>query len=142
MKTRERTKAEVEEPRSYASAARPSTPGEMTKAEPADIRGGESEQTPDARARMMWLRVMVGLYVAIATVSMATGKGLDAIYWASIALFFAVTAQPPERVPKLLRLFSIAALVVLGVIKIVMWILEAKGALTAGFSQTLWQCAG
>ena len=127
MKTRESTKAAVGDSSSYASAARPPAPGEMTKAEPADVKGVEPEQTPEARAKLKWMRVLVGLNVVIATVSLAEGKGLDALYWASIALFFAVSAQPPGRVPKLLRVFSVAALVVLGVIKVVLWILEVRG---------------
>ena len=142
MKTRERTEPAAEGFSSYASAARPSTPGEMTKAAPADVEGAAPEQTPEARTRLKWLRVAVGLNVAIAAFSMVMGKGLDALYWASIALFFAVMAQPPERVPKLLRIFSIAALAVLGLIKVVLWILEIKGALAAGFPQTLWPDAG
>jgi hypothetical protein len=127
MKTQEFTKAAAVEPRPYASAARPSTPGAMTKAEPADVERAESEQTQDAGAKLRRLRWIVGLYVAIATVSVAMGDALDSIFWASIALFFALLAQPSERVPKLLRYFSIAALVMLGIVKTVLWILKTRG---------------
>jgi hypothetical protein len=127
MKTQEFTKAATVEPRPYASAARPSTPGEMTKAEPADVERVESEPTQDAGTKLRRLRWMIVPYVAIATVSVAMGDAFDSIYWASIALFFAISAQPPERVPKLLRYFSIAAMVVLGVVKVVLWILKARG---------------
>ena len=127
MKTQERPKAAVEEPRSYASAARPSAPGEMTKAEPADITKAEPEETPDAAAKRRMLRWIVGLYVVIAAVAVALGNAFDSIYWASIALFFAIAAQPRGRVPKPLRYFSIAAVSVLAVVQIVLLILKLKG---------------
>ena len=126
MKTRDRTKAAVEEPRPYAPAARPSTPGEMTKAEPADITKAEPEETPDAGAKRRKLRWLVGLYVAVAAISVALGEGFDSIYWASLALFFAIAAEPRERVPKLLRYFAIAAVVVLAVVQVVLLILKLK----------------
>jgi hypothetical protein len=127
MKTRERTKAAAEEPRSYASAARPSTPGEMTKAESADITKAEPEETPDAGVKSRKLRWIVILYVVSATVAVALGNVFDSIYWASIALFFAISMQPRERVPKLLRYFSIAAAVVLAVVQFVLLILKVRG---------------
>jgi hypothetical protein len=127
LKTQERTKTAVEEPLSYASAARPATPGEMTKAEPADVTKVEPEETPDAGVKRRNLRWIVGIYVVIATVSVGLGNAFDSIYWASIALFFAIVAQPRERVPKLLRYFAIAAVVVLGILQLVLMILRLKG---------------
>ena len=127
MKTQEHTKAAVEEPRPYAPAARPSTPGEMTKAEPADITKAEPEKNPDAGEKRRMLRWVVGIYVIIATVSVALGNAFDSIYWASIALFFAIAAQPRERVPKLLRYFATAAVLVLAVVQVVQLILKLKG---------------
>lgn len=125
MKKQERAEATPEEPGWYAAAARPSTPGEMTKAEPAGVTKAEPEESPDAGANRGRLRWIVGPYVAFASVSVAQGEGFESMYWASLAFFFAVAAQPPERVPKLLRYLSIAAVVVLGVVKTVMWIQKA-----------------
>jgi hypothetical protein len=124
MKTREPTKAADEEPRWYASAARPSTPGEMTKAEPADLAEAEPEEDAGAKRRKM--RWIVVLYVVIASVAVALGNVFDSIYWAALALFFAIAAQPRARVPKLLRYFATAAALVLAVIQIVMLILKIK----------------
>ncbi|HEX8283844.1 MAG TPA: hypothetical protein VF588_10840 [Pyrinomonadaceae bacterium] len=126
MERRESTKA-VEEPTPYASAARPSTPGEMTKAGVADIARADSEESPDSGEKRGKLRWFVGIYVVLATLSVALGEGFDSIYWASLALFFAIAAEPRDRVPKLLRYFAVAAVAVLGVVKLVMLILKAKG---------------
>ncbi|MDT5272176.1 MAG: hypothetical protein QOH49_4362 [Acidobacteriota bacterium] len=124
MKTQERTKAAAAEPRWYASAAQPSTPGEMTKAEPADLTQAEPEEDAGAKRRKM--RWFVILYVVIATVAVALGNTFDSIYWAAVALFFAIAAQPRERVTKLLRYFAAAAVLVLAVIQFVMLILKIK----------------
>jgi hypothetical protein len=126
MKTRERTKSTAEEPRWYESAARPSAPGELTKAEPAGLTEAGPEEGEDAGAKSRRMRWIVIIYVLIATVAVALGNVFDSIYWAAIALFFAVAVQPRERVPKLLRYFSIAAVMVLGVVQIVLFILKHK----------------
>src|SRR5215213_3303846 len=103
MKSQERTKTEAEEPPWYASAARPSTPGEMTKAEPADLTKGEPEENPDAGMKSRKMRWIVGIYVVVASLAVARGNVFDSIFWASLALFFAIAAQPREHVSKLLR---------------------------------------
>lgn len=117
MKTRERTKPTAEESRWYESAARPSTPGEMTKAEPADLAQAEDEENAVEKGRRM--RWIVVLYVVIATIAVALGNVFDSIYWAALAFFYALAAQPRERVPKLLRYFSAAAVIVLTVVVLV-----------------------
>ena len=127
MKTQERTKAAAGEPRPYAPAAHPSTPGEMTKAEPADITKAEPEENSDAGAKRRKMRWIVGTYVVVATIAVALGNVFDSIYWASIALLFALTLQPRERVPKLLRYFAAAVVVVLTVVQVVLLILKLKG---------------
>jgi hypothetical protein len=127
MKTQERTKAAAGEPQWYAPAARPSTPGGMTKAEPADVTETEPEENPDAGAKRRKMRWIVVIYVVIATVAVALGNVFDSLYWASIAFFFAIAAQPRERVPKLLRYFAVAAVAVLAVAQFVLLILKGKG---------------
>lgn len=122
MKTPERTKAG--EPRWYESAAHPSTPGELTQAEPDERAQAESEE--DAVAKRRKMRWIVVTYVVIATVAVALGNVFDSLNWAAIALFFAIAAQPRERVPKLLRYFATAAVLMLAVIQIVMVILKIK----------------
>ena len=126
MRTQERTKAAGGSSPSYASAARPPAPGELAKAEPAGIAQAGPEESADAGAKRKWLRWVVGLYVAIATVAVAMGNMFDSIYWASIALFFAVASQPRERVPKPLRYFATAAVLALGVFQLVRWILMLR----------------
>ncbi|MFL6257718.1 MAG: hypothetical protein ACJ74T_22155 [Pyrinomonadaceae bacterium] len=117
LKTQAPTRAE--EPRLYATAARPSTPGELTKAEPAGITQAEPEENADAGVKSRKLRWIVGLYVVIATVAVALGNVFDSIFWASVAFFFAVSMQPKERVPKLLLYLAFAAMFVLTVIKVI-----------------------
>jgi len=124
MKSQERTKTEAEEPPWYASAARPSTPGEMTKAEPADLVQAEPEEDlVEKRRKMRWIVV---LFVVIATVAVAIGNVFASINRAAMALFYAIAAQPRERVPKFLRYFATAAVLVFAVIQIVMLILKIK----------------
>lgn len=124
MKTPERPKAGAGEPRWYASAARPAPPGELTKAEPDDLARAEPEE--DAVAQRRTLRWVVPIVVVAATISVAAGNVLDSIFWAAAALFYAIAARPRARVPKLLRYFSIAAVVVLAVVQLVMLILKLK----------------
>ena len=126
MKTQEPGKAEAGEPQWYASAARPSTPGGLTKAEPADLTT-EPEQHTGAGLSSRRVAWIVGIYVVVASVEVALGRWFDSIYWASVAFFFAISLQPRERVPKLLRYFSIAAVLVLTVVQVVMLILQLKG---------------
>ena len=124
MKTRERTKPAADKPRPYASAEPPLTPGEMTKAEPADLVQAEPEEDlVEKRRKMRWIVV---LFVVIATVAVAIGNVFASINWAAMALFYAIAAQPRERVPKLLRYFATAAVLVFAVIQIVMLILKIK----------------
>ncbi|HEX8721726.1 MAG TPA: hypothetical protein VF736_13915 [Pyrinomonadaceae bacterium] len=126
MKTREHTKAAGGEPPSYASAARPPAPGGLTKAGHAAPAQAEPAEDADAGAKRRWLRWAVGLYVAVATVAVALGNTFDSIYWASIALFFAVASRPRGRVSKPLRFFATAAVLVLAVVQIVKSILKAR----------------
>ncbi len=128
MKTRERSKPTGDESGWYASAARPSTPGEMTRAEPADLAQAEDEENADAGAKRRKMRRAVVIYVAVATMFVALGNVFDSIYWAAAALFFAISAQPRARVPKLLRYFSVAAVVVLTAIVFARLIMKHWGA--------------
>lgn len=125
MKKQERTKTASEEPGWYTSAAHPSLPGELTKTEPADLVQGESEEEADAKRRRR--RWPIIIYVAVATMAVALGNVFDSMYWAAVALFFAIAAQPRERVPKLLRYFASAAVMVLAIIQTVMFILKSRG---------------
>jgi hypothetical protein len=126
MKTQGRPKGAAEEPRWY-SAAHPSPPGEMTQAEPADLRQAEPEKQTGAGVSGRKVRWIVGIYVVVATIAVALGNVFDSIYWASIALLFAISLQPRERVPKLLRYFALAAVVALTVVQVVLLMLKIKG---------------
>ncbi|MBV8858326.1 MAG: hypothetical protein JOZ02_15445 [Acidobacteria bacterium] len=126
MKTQEREKGAAGEPRWYESAARPSPPGQMTQAEPADLAGAEPEKSTGAGVSMRKVRWIVGIYVVVATAEVALGRWFDSIYWASVAFFFAVSLQPRERVPKPLRYFALAAMLALTVVKVVLVLLELK----------------
>ena len=127
MKPREPTKTTAKEPNWYASAARPTAPGALTKAEPADLAQTEPEQKTSVGVSRRKVRWIVGIYVVVASIALASGRGFDAVYWAAVAFFFAVSLQPRERVPKLLRYFSIAVVLVLTVVQVVMLILQLKG---------------
>jgi hypothetical protein len=127
MKTQEPTKSATGEPQWYASAARPSTPGELMRAEPADLTQAEPEESPEAVGKRRKMRWIIVTYVVIASAAVAMGHVFDSIYWAAIALFFAVSLQPRERVPKLLRDFSFAALLVLTAVQVVLLIMKLKG---------------
>ncbi|MFL6332800.1 MAG: hypothetical protein ACJ754_05575 [Pyrinomonadaceae bacterium] len=127
MKRQEPTKPATGEPQWYESAARVSTPGGLTKAKPGCVAKAEPGENPDAVGKRRKMRWIVGIYVVVATAAVATGNVFDSIYWAAIALFFAVSLQPRERVPKLLRYFSIAAVLALTAVQVVMLILKIKG---------------
>lgn len=124
MKRQEPTKPATGEPQWYTATARPPTPGELTKAEPADITTEPEKHTGLSSRRVGWI---VGIYVVVASVEVALGRWFDSIYWAAVALFFAVSLQPRERVPKLLRYFAAAALLVLTAVQVVLLILKLKG---------------
>jgi len=132
MKTQERAKTAAEEPRWYASAAAPPTAGALKKAEPADIKtepadlATEPEQNAGSVFSRRKVRWIVGIYVVVAAIAVAMGRGFDSIYWASIAFFFAVSLQPKERVPKLLRVFAITVMLALTVVKVVMLFIDLK----------------
>ena len=126
MKTRERTKPEAEGPQWYESAARPPGPGALTKAEPDGLVRAEPEENADAVRKRRKMRRVVVLYVVIATVAVALGNVFDSLNWAALALFFAIAAQPGERVPKLLRYSAVAAVLVFGIIQIVTLILKIR----------------
>jgi hypothetical protein len=126
VKTRGRTKSEAEEPHWYESAARPTAPGALTKAEPDDPARAEPEEDADAVEKRRKMRWIVVTYVPIATAAVAMGNVFDSMNWAALALFFAIAAQPRERVPKLLRYFATAAVLVLAIMQIVRWILHFK----------------
>lgn len=128
MKTRKPTMHTAEESRWYESAARPSTPGEMTKAEPADLAQADDEENADADAKRRKMRWAVVVYVVVATMFVALGNVFDSIYWAAAALFFAISAQPRARVPKLLRYFATAAVIVLTAVVFVRLIMKLWGA--------------
>jgi hypothetical protein len=128
MKTREREKGAAEEPRWYTAAAQPPAPGEMAQAEPADLKQAEPEKQTGAGVSSRKVRWIVGIYVVVATAAVALGNVFDSVYWASIALYFAISLQPRERVPKPLRYFSLAAVLALTVVQVVLLILKLKGS--------------
>ncbi len=110
MKTRERTQPEAEEPRWYESAARPSVPGGLTKAEAADPTRAEPAQDAGAGVnRRKKLRWLAGVYAVVAAVWLIAGREFDATFWAALAFLFAIEGESRRRVPKLLRYFAVAA---------------------------------
>jgi hypothetical protein len=117
MKTQERTKATTGETL---------PPGGLAKAEPGGLAAAADGETPGAGPDYRKMRWLAGLYAGVAALWVAAGDGFDAIFWASLALYFALAGESRRRVPKLVKYAAIALVTVLGVIKVVRVILQVR----------------
>lgn len=135
MKTRDFKKAADEEPAWYASAARPSTPGELTRVPPAelaetepDAASAESEESADSSKNKAKQRWFAGLYAAIAAFSFVTGQEeLYVMLLVACAFLAALEGETRWRVPKLVKICASVLVVVLSIMMFVLMILKSRG---------------
>ena len=118
MKTQERTKA---------AAGETLPTGGLAKAEPDGLAAAGVGETPGAGPDHRKLRWLAGLYAGVAALWLTAGEEFDAIFWASLALYFALAGESRRRVPKLVKYAAIALVTVLGVVKVVLVILKVRG---------------
>lgn len=134
MDKEERSKA-AGEPAWYASAARPSTPGELTKVPPAELAGtepaalaaAESEESADARKNKAKLRRLAGLFAALAAFYLLLGEEWIAMFTAVCALSNALEGETRWRVPTFVKVCVGVLMAIFGILIFVQLILKGGG---------------
>lgn len=135
MKRRESTKAAAGEPAWYASAARPSTPGELTKVTPAELAeteadglaSAESEESAESSKNKAKLRWLSGFQAAIAAFFLLLGEEWYAMFLAASALYNAIEGETRWRVPKFVKVCVTILSIAASILMFVMVILKVRG---------------